>query len=264
MANIGTLHTMSEEHSIKEAVVSFILSPKIAEIGDYRNLVGENGALRNKFQKFESLNIQGVHVSQQLDQTNVCETKERGFKIVSFEDGITRDIIQALPQPQTTVLTYNTVKYVKWNEFKCRVLEAISVVSKINPNINLVGVGVMFIDEFYFDSDSAYQPTLLFNSESKNLPKNILDSDLVDYSLNTHSKKDDYDYIGNISIRVFNQDKQKVIRITGNTMLLLSQQSFENSMCDPLMNSRLDFGHEENKSMLKDILSQETLKMIHL
>lgn len=264
MAHIGNLHTISDKHSIKEAVVSFILSTKITEIDTYRNLVGEEGALHDKFQKFEVLNIQGVQMSQQLDQTNLCTTKELGFKLVSFEDGKTKDVIQALPQHQNTVLTYNTVKYVAWDEFKARVTDSISEISKLDPNLNIIGVGVMFIDEFYFDKYSDYEPSVLFNVQSKNLPESILDSDLVDYNLNTQSKKNDINYIENISLRVFNQNEKKIIRITGNTMILVNHISFNNALKEAPIDGYLDFGHDENKAMLRDILSSQTLKIINL
>ena len=264
MAVIGDLHTIADNHSVKEAVIAFTLSPRITNINTYRSLLDEGKPLNGIFQKFEPVNYQGLQVETKLDQTNIKATKDKGFKMIEFVDGSTANIIQLLPQSRKSLLTYNTIRYSNWTSFITTALERVRILSTVDESLMLESIGVMFIDEFFVDSNDKYIPSELFNSKSENLPKNIFLSDLVDYSLNTHHSLSNKNYIENISIRVFNQDSRKIIRITGNTMMFVNPMLFTQALSSHDLRSYFDFGHDENKDILRDILSPEIIKLIGL
>ncbi len=262
------LDRIAGQHTVKEVAISFTLSPQIGDIEKYRTLLKEGKGLSERFHKFEPLMVRHIKVDSKLDKTEIIDSKESGFKIMAFESGKTSDVIQAIPQPQQTILSYNTVNYSKWKDFVQNVLSSIMTISELIPDTKVIAVGVMFVDEFFFDNENEYNPKDLFNFSSENLPKSILESDLYDYNISSHQNKGEFNYIENISIKVFNDNEaeteKKVIRISGNTMSQLPAIPFIQLMNMPELENYLNFGHDQNKSMLQSILTQNTLKAIKI
>lgn len=266
MAQTGNLITASQQHSVKEAVITFSLTPKLSNLSDYENLLAEGAPLYGKYHKFEPVIVQEINVNPRLNQTEIKGSKDRGFKIIKFESGKTSDIIQAIPQPTQTLLTFNTVNYNGWSNYLKDSIDAAKAISGVDSKYLVESLGVMFVDEFYFQEHSTYKPTEIFNLNSSSLPKSIFESDFTDYNLSNHKKKSGFDYMENISVQVFNDTEigRKVIRITGNIMSFVSPVSFSEALNSDDMLKYLNFAHDENKNMLRSILSYEALKMIGL
>lgn len=266
MPESGNLRTASEQHSVKEAVVTFVVEPKLSNLSVVEGLLAEGMPFYNKYQKFEPITIRQIKTDIKLDKTNVSEIMERGFKFISFDSGKASDVIQCIPQGNQSLLTFNTVQYKGWSEYLSNLLFSARVISNMDKSLVLRSVGVMFVDEFYFVDQSVYDPVEIFNVDSKTLPQNILDSDLTDFNLSNHKNKEDIDYMENLSIQVFNdQDcNRKVIRVTGNVMSKISPLLMSDGLDSNDLLRYLDFGHDLNKEMLKGILSKNALKMIGL
>lgn len=266
MAQTGNLITASQQHSVKEAVITFSLTPKLSNLSDYEHLLVEGAPLYGKYHKFEPVVVQEISVNPRLNQTEIKGSRDRGFKIIKFESGKTADIIQAIPQPTQTLLTFNTVNYNGWSDYLNGSMDAAKAISKVDSKYLLESLGVMFVDEFYFQEHSAYQPTEIFNLNSSSLPKSIFESDFTDYNLSNHKKKSGFDYMENISVQVFNdtENGRKIIRITGNIMSYISPILFSEALGSDDILKYLNFGHDQNKIMLRSILSDEALKIIGL
>ncbi len=266
MAQTGNLITASQQHSVKEAIITFSLTPKLLNLSDYEHLLAEGAPLYGKYHKFEPIVIQEINVKPRLNQTEIKGSRDRGFKIIKFASGKTSDIIQAIPQPTQTLLTFNTVNYNGWSNYLKDSLEAAKAISNVDLKCLVESLGVMFVDEFYFQEHSTYKPTEIFNLNSSSLPKSIFESDFTDYNLSNHKNKSGFDYMENISVQVFNDtDKgRKVIRITGNIMSFISPVLFSEALSSDDVLKYLNFGHDQNKSMLRSILSDKALKMIGL
>lgn len=256
----------SSQHSVKEVVISFYLKPKLTNPMIYEKLLGDGEPLNGRYHKFEPIVVQETKVDDRMDRTKVEGVQERGFKFIGFEGGKTSDIIQAIPQINQTILTFNTVNYSNWSKYLESSLSDARAISSIDTNLLLEALGVMFVDEFYFQKHSAYNPTEIFNLNSPHLPKSVFDSDYTDYNLSNPKKADGIDYMENLSIQVFNDMDygRKVIRITGNIMSFIAPVSFSESLKTEELLKYLDFGHEQNKSMLRSLLSENALKMIGL
>lgn len=267
MAIAGNLRTEFGDHSVKEAVISFSVSPKITDISPIERLLESGMAFHEQYHKFEPVNIREVKVNTQTDQTDIDKVIERGFKIISFEDGKTSNIIQGIPQPTHTILSFNTLKYKGWTDYMTRSLKGAEAIAEaVKATLMLSNIGVMFVDELYFEDKDAYRPEEIFNLKSRNLPSTIIESDMADLTLSTHKSSGDIDYMENISIQVFNdrESGRKVIRITGNIMSALAPAPFGEALQSDSLKRYLGFGHNKNKEMLRDILSENALKMIGL
>lgn len=266
MAQTGHLQTASEQHSVKEAVISFSLKPKLNNPLIYEKLLEEGAPLNGRYHKFEPIVVQDIKIDGRLNQTDIKGVTEKGFKFIGFEGGKTSEIIQAIPQLNQTILTFNTVNYINWSKYLKSSLSDAKAISSIDTNLLLESLGVMFVDEFYFQKHSTYIPTEIFDLNSPQLPKSVFDSDSTYYNLSNHKNADGFDYMENLSIQVFNdmEYERKVIRITGNIMSFISPVSFSHSLESEELLKYLNFGHEQNKSMLRGLLSKNALNMIGL
>lgn len=264
MATRGNLRTIQDNHAIKEAVISFTVSPQIINPSSYRTLLNAGHPLYGIYHKFEPVRLKEVKIESGLNNRTVESIIDAGFKFIAFKDGKTSKIIQGLPQPRQALITFNTVDYPGWTQFKEESLTAAKDIARFQPIYQVHAFSLMYIDEFYFDNGSEYNPKELFNLESRNLPRGIEDSDFVDYNFNLRRHHDARNYFENVSVKVFNEEQKKTIRITENLTFEIQVMPLINVLEKSDINNYLDFCHEENKKTLRDILSPQIIKLIQL
>ncbi len=264
MATRGNLHTFQDNHAIKEAVISFTVSPQIINPASYLNLLNEGQSLYGIYHKFEPVKLKEVKIESGLHNQTVESIKDVGFKFIAFKEGKTSKVIQGLSQPRHALLTFNTVDYPGWTQFKEESLNAAISIAHFQPVYQVHAFSLMYIDEFYFDNGNEYNPKELFNLDSRNLPRGIEDSDFVDYNFNLRRHHDGRNYFENVSIKVFNEGQKKTIRITENLTFEIQVMPLVDVLEKSDIKNYLDFSHEENKNTLRDILSSQIIQMIQL
>ena len=262
MAVRGTLHTAHSEHAIKEAVISFTVSPQIVNPTKYIDLINEGQPLYGKYHKFEPLKLRELKVETGLDTNTIVSERDAGFKFIAFNEGKACSVIQGLSQPRFGIFTFNTINYKGWKSFKEDSLGAAEGIAKFQDIYTVNAFSLTYIDEFYFDNERDYKPNDLFNLESRNLPKGIEDSDFVDFNFNL-KRHQEYDYFENFSIRVFNECSKKTIRITNNLTFEISPILFTEILKSDI-EKYLDYIHKQNKKTLKDILNENVVELIKL
>ncbi len=264
MAVNGIIHTISDNHAIKEAVISFGIMPQIIDPSSYKELLDDGGKLSGLYHKFEPVKLQEVRINTGLNSTTIEKIRDAGFKMISFHNGKTSDIIQGLIQnPRQSAFTFNTVNYRGWTKFRDSSLNSAKIIAEYKKLYKVKNLSLMFIDEFYFEEDK-YDAKLLFNLDSKNLPRGIEDSVFVDYHFNLRRQHDGKDYLENVSVKVFDDNHRKTIRIVGNITFPINLLPFENVLSSHELIQLLDYCYDENKKMLKDILSEDISKKINL
>lgn len=266
MAVSGNLHTYQDNHALKEAVISFTVSPQITNPSLYSQLINEGNPLSGVYHKFEPVKIREFKINHDITGTNtsIDTSNVAGFKLIAFKSGKTCNIIQGLPQPRFSVFTFNTVNYEGWNSFKSDSLIAAKIIANFQNIYTVSAFSIMFIDEFYFEDEKDYVPNVLFNINSNCLPKGIEDSDFVDFNFNLRRHNNNKNYFENISIKVFTDGKRKTIRIIGNLTFQISPLPFTILLNASDLEEYLDFGHLENKKMLRDILNPKIIEIIKL
>lgn len=264
MATKGSLHTFKDSHSVKEAVMSFTVSPQIQDPHSYGILLNTGQSLADTYHKFEPVKTVEVRMDVNQINTQYKTITDSGFKLIAFRNGKTTEIIQGLNQPNSGVFTFNTVNYCRWSDFKPFALESAKKIAAHNPNYKVLSFGLLFIDEFYFDDINNYAPEHLFNKESKNLPQGLFDSAFMDYNLVMRRNKDDKLYQENVTIKIFDEGNKKTIRIIENITFQIKPYNFVELLDNPILISHLDFIHKENKAILMDVLNPEVSNLIGL
>ena len=117
MATKGALHTFKDSHSVKEAVMSFTVSPQIQDPHSYGKLLEAGQSLAETYHKFEPVKTVGVRMDINPINTQYRTITDSGFKLISFKNGKITDVIQGLNQPNSGVFTFNTLNYSRWSDF---------------------------------------------------------------------------------------------------------------------------------------------------
>lgn len=264
MTNNGYLHTCNEKHSLKEAIISFVVTPQIMDLSQYRELVETGGSLAADFQKFEPIKTMEVHVKAGLAESQRKEEYISGFKLIGFCNAKATNVIQGInQQPNIGLFTFNTVDYEGWTAFSTLALRNAETIAQVKSIYKVALFSVSFIDEFYFLKDK-YNPAELFNKGSHNLPQGIFDSQLIDYNLSMNRQDEGRSYQEDLAIKVFDEVDKKTIRIIENITFGAGSVEFTKLLAQSQFRSDLNFIHSKNKSMLKDILTPTTSDLIKL
>lgn len=244
--------------------MSFTVSPQIQDPHSYGKLLETGQSLATTYHRFEP--VKTVEVSMDINQidTQYKTTTDSGFKLIAFKNGKITDIVQGLNQPKSGVFTFNTLNYTRWSDFEQFALDSAKKIAAHNPNYKVLSFGLLFIDEFYFDESNSYVPEQLFNKSSKNLPQGLFDSAFMDYNLVMRRNKNNKLYQENISIKVFDDGNKKTIRIIENITFQIQPYNFVELLNNSILHSHLDFIHQENKSILIDILNPDVSNLIGL
>lgn len=261
MATQGNLHTTSDNHAVKEAVITFFVDPSISDPSSYKKLL--DGRLKSLYQKFEPIKQIEVKIAQGASNTEIREMHDAGFKMIGFKFGATSDIVQGINQPGKSLFTFNTVNYENWSTFYSNMLTSASEIANFKKLYSVKAFSLLFIDEFYYNSIEDYKPSEFFNKNSQSLPQDILSSNSVDFNLNLGKEKQSKHYLESLSLKVIDDKEKKTIQIIDNiTFVLSSPRPFSNLLNEPFLKDFLDFAHEENKNRLIDVLNNNICKLI--
>lgn len=262
------LRTCAKNHAIKEAIITFFVLPKIINPEKYSNLLENGQPLSGLYQKYEPIKQVEIKIGQGASTNIIKEYKNEGFKLISFRDGQTSDVIQGLNQPNRGLFTFNTVNYKKWKEYYENAISAAKHIASVNSNTPymVTAYNLTFIDEFYYEDKNKYKGIDIFNKNSINLPENILEAKFADYNLNIGKDNNEKPYIENILLRVIDEVDKKTIQITNAITFVIDNNPtvLSSILKDRIFQENLDFAHEENKNMLKDILNTDVCKAIKL
>lgn len=260
------LHSSAAGHSVKEAVISFFVRPRIEQPLKYRELIGCENYIGKKYAKFEPVREISLNLNVNKENTELRQVSDAGFKFLGYKNGNTSDIIQGINEPRRSVFTFNTLAYDRWSGYLDSTMAAVKEIANFGQPFWVTAYSLMFIDEFYVDNQKDYSASELFNLESRYLPVGIEDSSFVDFSLNLNKEKDQRRYVENMLIKVFDRNAQKVVQIIDNISFIQegAQMLFAEMVnCEKLLEN-LCFAHDENKQMLRSVLKPEISKSIGL
>lgn len=260
------LHSSAAGHSVKEAVISFFVRPRIEKPESYKQLIENNGYIGERYAKFEPVKEISFSLNVNKNNTELRQVNDAGFKFIAYKNGSTSDIIQGINEPRRSVFTFNTLAYERWHGYLESSMNAVKELAQFGQQYWVTAYSLMFIDEFYFDDKSAYSASELFNLNSNYLPTGIADSSFVDFCLNLNKEKSGKRYVENMVIKVFDRNNQKVVQIIDNISFIQdnNQKLFIDLIEEGNAREDLCFAHNENKQMLCDLLKQEIVKSIGL
>ncbi len=262
------LKPFSQNHSIKEAVISIFLVNPIIKPERFQQLI--EGGLKDDFHLYENIGAFNIPVKYLANSvlTQPEPLQNIGFKLLGFKNGKIGKMLQGASELNRTYISYHNLLYERWNEYLNDYLRYLEIVSEFQPDIFIKAVSVHYVDEFIWISGSQMDLNKVFNDKAKYMSKAFLESsNVANFIYSTEkSEQDSGLLIERLEIKV-NNKTQKNITISHNitkqfddfknlSSLLTTEKSF---FTDSLQNL-----HNYNKQILNDILIEDVKTLIHL
>lgn len=249
-------------HSIKEATVSFFLASKIVKPEEYLTLL--SGALKDRYQQFSPANQVQMKIGP-IVNTELKVTNNTGFRMVGFDAGKIANVILGQNELNRSFFSFHSLQYKDWTTFIENVISDAKIIGKQESKF-IIAYSLQYIDEFIW-RDNQYKANLFFK-ESKYLPDDIFDSNILEYSLSLDKKYREKTYLDRITINVNDQiNHNKLISIIHNLTFLLNEKELLefNKLLDlEDFRTNMNFAHDANKSTLRAILSNDVCNLINL
>lgn len=256
-----------DKHSIKEAVLSVFLQNPIVKPSQFKSLITDNETIKNSFQEFRVAGHVKVTIRQNDEKLipdidhNLVEDK--GFTFNRFEEGEKVSVLQGLNDPQKVYISLHLLQYTTWEAFFSNFKDYLGILNDFQKGMYVIGFGLQYIDEFKWNDNSALPVKDIFNQTSDLLPNVFFTDDTNQYSL--VRKLDEPNLtLDRLEINKIQSSVSSVLVLSHNTTELYNEPiAMDAFLAKPHFNSGLK-AHENNKSLLRQILQKEVLDKINL
>ena len=256
-----------DQHSIKEAVISFFLANPIVKPEGFQNLINQQ---LNDFQKFNVLQKVGFQVSGVGSQKVIGKEiprKNIGFRFDKFENGQISAVLKGETQDELgrTYLSFHDLNYHRWNDFVNKFTKYINILSNYRNDLFTIAFSLHYIDEFYWKGNNSVPIKRIFNSESKFLPPIFFESQNSIYLITTQKEVNGFVYYERLEIKVDENRSEPLITVSHNiTQPLNDVVMLVDFMKDENQLSMINRAHSHNKYTLKSIFTPEVCEKINL
>jgi uncharacterized protein (TIGR04255 family) len=249
------------DHSIKEVVVSVFVAHQI-DIEELADVKLSNFSHSNR--KVEIVK----RVNAALDAGEQAELKidkpeNTGIRFLAEEDGNVTKLMQGINEFNRTYLSYHNFNYKRWQPFLEEYLVHITEIASNLDSINAEAFSLYYVDEFEWDSEDKIESRGIFNVNSRYLPSeffNVFNSNSILITEKLFENNVCYDRI-EISV----DNNRKIVKISHNLTRVLTETTPLISLIKSAEFSRiLNWAHEQNKFLLKEVLHQSVQDLIKL
>ena len=262
------LRPFSQNHSIREAVISIFLVNPIIKPERFEQLIS-NG-FNDDFHLYEATNAVQIQFKQNANGFSPQPEQQPniGFRFLGFANGKIGRMLQGTNDLNRTFISYHSFAYTRWNQFLDDYLKYLKIITNFQSDIFVRAVSVHYIDELNWISNSAMDLTKVFNDEAKYMSKAFLESSNTSNFMYSTEKTDSSNCLtmDRLEIKVDNKNNKNIIishNITKQfndfenlSTLIDSDQSFFKSSLQDL--------HNYNKKILSDILNENVKTLINL
>ncbi len=255
------LKPISRNHSISRVIATFYLPQSFLKPKDVFDKLKGNNNYTN-YQRRNLTKIRTININDK--NSGFANEKENGFVFEEFyiKTGRLKYIfrIQNIKDKQASIALETRI-YENWNKFKKRVFKDVSNFYD-SFNVYIEAISLNYIDEFIWDSTEKIDVHSIFNENSKLLNERFKSSD--NGTLILISQNDSADTIEEKTEVSFSN---RVKRITINHQYAKkfeSLETFKELYDNNILEKNFDKAHTSNKDILKDILSEDSQKLINL
>lgn len=268
MALEEKIKPVNKDHSIKEAVISLFLALPIIKPERFNELIETK--FKELFQQFEPLFQVQVQIKNQPGASPDLSQQifnNAGFKFNSFDKGQAVRILQGLNDAgnSRTYISYHALNYSRWDPFFKEYIDAISVISAFSPDLFVTAISLQYVDEFLLLTSEAINQDAIFNTSAEYIPKEFFKSRVNQYSIST--EKDiagGMKYLDRLEIKYERLIRPSISIIHNVTMVFPEIVSLPTLLQESHFQEKLNQAHLQNKGLLRDILTDDLIKMINL
>lgn len=270
MSKLKSLIPCRENHSVKEAVLTVFVDAPISDVSSFKDL--EQHGILEHFKRFELVNQNQFKISLKHSTPNVDAKKvnEVGFKFVDYNDGKSIKVFQGMNEENRFYFSFHDLAYNRWEQFKNLFDTCISLLSKHKGKFHVKAYSLHVIDEFNWIEKSPIPYKDIFRDNNKIIPAIFNESTSIDFLISRNHNVDvtgsTRDGIERIQINGVNNEnalKSKLIishnyteimNDTTEALILIQSNEFA---------KKITGAHKQNKELIKELLNDEVLKIIH-
>jgi len=258
---IDNLIPIAKEHSISRVIASVFIPQSFVKPED---VFKKNKDGFNDYQKKSLINTTTINFNN--NSVGISQENEaKGFIFEEYdENGVANNILKLenIREVQS-ILSLENRKYLGWTAFKNRLLKDTKELAS-NNDFYVDAISLTYIDEFIWtNSDEKINVENIFNENSELLNQKFIDSKNGTLILISQGENDNYNFEEKTEIS-FNNDLKRIVLNHQYAIRLSELKMFTELTLENEFLSLFDDAHEENKKVLKDLLTIECQKMINL
>jgi hypothetical protein len=259
---LNNLIPISGKHSISRVIASVFIPQVFIKPQDVFDNVKDIDWFI-KYQKKGLLKSATINIKNNSFDIS-REHEPRGFMFEEYDsNGLVENILKIdnINENQS-IISFETRKYIDWVSLKKRFLNDITELSEKN-NFYIDAISLTYVDEFKWgDVENNIDVKSIFNIESELINQKFLVSKNGTLILIAQGKNEkNYNFEEKTEVS-FNNDIKRVI-LNHQFAIKLDELNLFSEFKNEFL-SLYDIAHEENKKILKDILTTECQSLINL
>ena len=255
------LEPISNGNSISRVTASIYTPQSILNPVKYFERLKEDPRF-HKYQKKGVIHQKNIGIINEKE-FDISENKNVGFIFEEFEDGNSINVLKLENNDRNdkAILSIENKKYNSWTEYKARFLEDFKCISE-TVDLYVEALVLNYIDEFIWNSNSEkIDINGIFNVNSDLLNQKFIKSYNASLrSVSQSSRIDEKDFQEENTEIFFNNDIKRIIINHSYAIKLSKYDLYENIN----LSDYFDSAHDSNKSVLLNLLSEGTQKLIGL
>ncbi len=266
------LKPTAETHAIVELALVLFLKNPIDNPKRFHKLQEEK--LLADFSEPRTIFTQsiGFKVEQESVQTNEPIRQDTGFELRKFDDGKISWVIRGVNENKRNILGIHCLSYSGWRNFKEKTKDYLDTISEFDHSLEVIGMSLNYVDSLDWNNEVLPDMSTIFNSDSKLIPEECIESDQPwSFTLSTlkktgHVLEDTGNWRQFLDTEIIEiPTKGFSISITQQSVFIMKDSKrLSNLLASQEWNVILDEAHEFNSQFMKKILSESVQKIIGL
>lgn len=256
------LNPISDSHSVSKVVITLFLPQTVIKPEKIIEKINNGSNLKNKYQRRKIINSRIFNFSNKENELSFIDKNSTdsvvGFILEQFDDnGEIGNIIILRNEDNSSVITYETRKYIRWANFYDSFLTDIEEIIEGN-DLYFEAISLKYIDEFVWLDNSSIPVYLIFEKNSELINTKFLNSKNGTIVLFSQKENLNIEEMTEIS---FNNELKGVQIIHEHATKfrdLIDSEGFKNKI-----GAVLTEAHKSNKDTLNELLSSEVKQKIN-
>ena len=259
------LKPISGEHSIKQVIATIFLPQNFLKPQDVFNKLTKSKKFDN-YQRRSLSKLRSINIDEKMVKSVDYKVNGLIFEEFDSSNGKIKNIFRITNKPENkSLISFETRKYKKWSEFKDNLFKVLNNFSGLHE-IYVEAILLNYVDEFMWESNKKIDVESIFNKSSNFLNKKFLESEngtLILISQNDTKNDEEYNDEEKTEVS-FNNKMKRIVINHQHAIKLDAMEQYQDLLKNDRLSSYFDKSHITNKLILKDILSDETQKLINL
>jgi uncharacterized protein (TIGR04255 family) len=136
------------------------------------------------------------------------------------------------------------------------------------PQPGISAIGLQYVDEFNVVGDpQSFKPSMLFANDGERLPRFVLNQTGAWHNHSGWYKdggSSNEKILNNVNISVQPRAEKLVVQVIGAHRIILDRAIATTDGVSEILKNHFETLHNENKNLLKELLSQDAQESIHL